>query len=189
MNRATAEPQQGVDAHAAAARRLRALYALLTLALFAPLCWAFVNVRNLYPFAASTMMMGGGSLEHGSVYHVLRGETVAGEIIDLRPARLTDALSGRHTSLVNATVHNKSLTYVPAHPANAALLKAVGGADRLPPAVRLPELLRAWGASYNERLPEGSPRRLRAVRLDEYSWGGRVYGDYERFVQTWRTEL
>ncbi|HEX8558475.1 MAG TPA: hypothetical protein VF668_10250 [Pyrinomonadaceae bacterium] len=176
-------------ADAAAARRLRARYALLTFALCAPLAWSFLALRNLYPFPAYTMMMSGGDPSKGTDYYVLRGETAGGETFDLPPASLTDALSGRHWSLVGATVENKSFFIKDPHPSNAALAAAAGGADRLPRAARLPELLRAWGEGHNARLPEGSPRRLRAVRLDAYRWDGRAYGDYRRLVESWRAEL
>ena len=174
---------------AASARGVRARYALLTLSLFLPLGWAFISVRNLYPFAAYTMMMAGGDLSKGTDYYVLRGETLAGETVELPPADLTDALSGRHWSLVGATVENKSFALASPHPSNAALAAAAGGAEKLPRAARLGELLRAWGECYNGRLPETSPRRLRAVRLDAYRWDGKVYGDYERPVGSWRAEL
>src|SRR5215207_10684283 len=91
-------------------RRVRLRYALLTAALFAPLLYTFLSVRNVYPFAASTMMMAGGDLGRGAGYYRMRGETAAGEIIDLPPAELTDALSWRHWSLVGATVENKEFT-------------------------------------------------------------------------------
>ncbi len=171
------------------ARRVRLRYALLTAALFAPLVWSFLSLRNLYPFPAYTMMMSGGDLRKGTDYFVLRGETVAGESVDLPPAELTDALSWRHWSLVGATVENKSFLISNPHPANAALAAEAGGAERLARAARLPELLRAWGDCYNSGLPAGSPRRLRAVRLDAYRWDGGRYDDYERFVESWRAEL
>lgn len=170
-------------------RRTRVRYALLTAALFAPLLLSFISIRNLYPFAASTMMMAGGDISRGTDYYILRGETQAGETIDLPPAGLTDALSWRHWSLVGAALENKSFTIPTPHPANAALAAEAGGIEKLPRAARLAELLRAWGEIYNSRLPASSPRRLRAVRLDVYRWDGRVYGDYERFVESWRTEL
>ena len=189
MKSDTAESGRGFVAGAAGARRVRTRYTLLTAALFLPLLWSFLTVRNLYPFSASTMMMAGGSLGQGWDYYVLRGETDAGETVDLPPAGLTDALSGRHWSLVGATVNNKSFQHTPPHPANEALAAAAGGAGGLPAGARLPELLRAWGESHNARLPGGSPARLRAVRLDAYRWEGRTYGDYARFVRSWRTEL
>lgn len=170
-------------------RRVRLLYALLTAALFAPLLYSFLAVRNVYPFAASTMMMAGGDLGRGAGFYRLRGETADGETVDLPPAELTDALSWRHWSLVGATVENKEFTIFKPHPSNEALAAAAGGVEKLPRAARLPELLRAWGGIYNSRLPEGSPRRLRAVRLDAYRWEGGAYGDYERFVESWRAEL
>lgn len=171
------------------ARRVKVRYALLTAALFAPLLYSFLAVRNVYPFAVSTMMMGGGDLGRGTNYYRLRGETASGETIDLPPASLTDALSGRNWSLASETVKNREFTIFKPHPSNVALAATAGGADKLPRAARVDELLRAWGEIYNTRLPEGSALRLRAVRLDEYSWEGKAYVDYERLVESWRAEL
>ena len=170
-------------------RRLRVRYALLTAALFGPLLYSFLAVRNVYPFAASTMMMAGGDPGRGASYYRMRGETASGETIDLPPAGLTDALSWRHWSLVGATVENKEFTIHRPHPSNDALAASAGGVEKLPRAARLAELLRAWGGIYNSSLPDGSPRRLRAVRLEAYRWEGGAYGDYERFVESWRAEL
>ncbi len=169
--------------------RVRVRYALLTAALFAPLLYSFLAVRNVYPLAASTMMMAGGDLGRGANYFILRGETAGGETIDLPPAELTDALSWRHWSLVGATVENKQFTIYRPYPPNTALASEAGGVEKLPRAARVAELLRAWGAIYNSRLPGDSPRRLRAVRLEAYRWAGGSYGDYERFVESWRAEL
>jgi hypothetical protein len=177
------------DERSARERRVRVRYALLTLALFVPLLWAFLSVRNLYPFAASTMMMAGGDLRNGTEYFILRGESIGGETIDLPPASLTGALSDRHWSLVGATVENKNFLINTPYPANAAWLAEAGGADKLPRAARLKELLRAWGEIYNARLPQTSAQRLRAVRLDAYRWEGRAYAGYESFVESWRAEL
>ena len=170
-------------------RRLRFRYVALTLALFVPLLLAFASIRNLYPFAASTEMMAGGDLQTGRTYYIMRGETVEGETIDLSPVELTDALAGRTWSLVAATVENGSFKIPSPHPSNVALAVAAGGVENLPRAARLEDLMRAWGAIYNSRLPASSPRRLRAVRLDEYRWEGKAYGDYEHFVESWRAEL
>jgi hypothetical protein len=170
-------------------RRLLIRYAVLTLALFIPLLAAFAFVRNLYPFAASTMMVAGGDLQSGRTYYWLRGETTSGEIIDLPAMELTDALSGRTWPLVNATVQNSAFKISSPHPANVALISAAGGIDRLPPAARLNDLLRAWGMIYNSRLSPSSPQRLRAVRLDQLRWEGGSYGNYDRLVQSWRVEL
>jgi hypothetical protein len=171
------------------ARRYRLRYALLTAALFGPLLWAFVEVRNLYPVAASTMMMAGGELGRGRQYYVLRGETVEGQVIDLPPITLTDGLSGRHWGLVTAVVENKQFRIPSPHPANAALEAASGGPGKLPKAARLPDMLRAWGRIYNGRLAADSPARLKSVRLDAYRWSGESYGDYERYVESWQAEL
>ena len=170
-------------------RRVKIRYALLTAALFAPLLYSFLAVRNVYPFAASTMMMAGGDPGRGATYYRLRGETTDGETKDLPPAELTDALSWRHWSLVSATVENKEFTNYNPHPSNVALAASAGGVEKLPRAARLSQLLRAWGEIYNSRLPEDSPKRLRAVRLDAYRWEGGAYADYERFVESWRAEL
>ncbi|MBC7933610.1 MAG: hypothetical protein H7Z38_23870 [Rubrivivax sp.] len=162
----------------------------LTLALFAPLLWAFVSIRNLYPIAASTMMMGGGSEgRRGGDYYVLRGETEGGETIDIPAIELTDALTGRIWGMVNAAVGNKSFTIPSPHPANAALIAVRDGIENVPRASRLPDLMRAWGAVYNSRLPPSSSRKLKAIRLDAYNWEGKTYADYGRYVETWRVEL
>ena len=170
-------------------RRLKLRYAILTAALALPLLWSFLAVRNLYPFAAATMMMEGGRLDRPRTYYVLRGETVGGETIDLPPVELTDALTGRHWGLVAAAAENKNFLIRWPHPSNVALAEAAGGVENLPDAARLPELLRAWGALHNARLSGDSPRRLRAVRLDAYRWEGRAYADYDTHVRAWRQEL
>ena len=170
-------------------RRWIVSYALLTAFLFGPLLISFALVRNLYPFAASTMMMAGGRLEEGTDYYILRGETVAGETISLPPVELTNALAGRAWGLVSATVENKSFSIRYPHPANLELLSTAGGTANLPPAARLPDLLRSWGSIYNARLPETSSRRIKAVRLDAYRWDGGVYANFDRFVKSWRVEL
>ena len=119
----------------------------------------------------------------------MRGETSSGEIIDLPPMELTNALSGRTWSLVAATVDNKNFTNAKPHPDNLALIASSGGADKVPPAARLNDLLRAWGTIHNSRLSPSSPRRLRAVRLEAFHWEGGSYSNYDRLVQTWRVEL
>jgi hypothetical protein len=189
MNRDPADAARPSDGGATQARRVRLRYALLTVALFAPLVWSFLALRNLYPFPAYTMMMAGGDPRKGTDYFVLRGETAAGETVDLPPAELTDGLSWRHWSLVSATVENKNFLIADPHPANAALAAGAGGVDKLPRGARLGELLRAWGECYNLRQPADSPRRLRAVRLDAYRWDGGEYKDFGRFVESWRAEL
>src|SRR6266550_8451830 len=173
-------------------RRALVRYAVLTAALFVPLILAFASIRNLYPFAASTMMLGIRDAESGRNYYVLRGETVSGETIDLPPIKLTNALTGRSWSLVSAAVENKSFNIPSPHPENIRLAAAYGGVDKLPGAARLNDLLRAWGAIYNSRLPGSSNQRLRSVRLDSYRWEGGINGEYgenDRFVESWRAEL
>src|SRR2546426_5958221 len=96
------------DRQAAEDRRALVRYAALTAALFVPLLLAFASIRNLYPFAASTMMLGDRDMQSARDYYKLRGETVGGETIDLPPIKLTNALSGRNWGLVSAAVENKS---------------------------------------------------------------------------------
>lgn len=183
-------------------RRFCIRYALLTVGIFLPLIWAFIGLKNVYPAAAWTVMMAGGNLQREHQYFWLRGETVSGEIVDIRAIELTDALSSaRNLGLVVATVNNRVFELRSPHPENAVLLaranqrQEAGGSSgrqeirKLPPAVRLPELLRAWGAIYNSRLPASSPQRLKAVRLDAYRWMGHQYSDYDRFIESWREEF
>src|SRR5882724_3375213 len=85
-------------------RRLIVKYAVLTLAIFLPLIWAFLFVRNLYPVASWNVMMAGGDLDRGRSYCILRGETVSGETIEIRPIDLTNALYSRTWTMVNATI-------------------------------------------------------------------------------------
>ena len=174
---------------ATAERRVKARYAALTIALFVPLLLSFGAIRNVYPFGASTMMLGDKNMQGPRDYYVLRGETVSGATIDLPPVKLTNALSGRNWGLVSAAVANQSFKIRSPHPANIAMTTAHGGVDQLPRAARLDELLRAWGEIYNSRLPASSNQRLRAVRLDAYRWQGGSNGDYDRFVESWRALL
>jgi hypothetical protein len=134
-------------------------------------------------------MVAGGLLDRGRSYWVLRGETVAGETVDVRPMELTNAMYSRTWTMVNATVDNQSFKLANLHPANAELLRQSGGLQNLTPGARLPELLRAWGELYNERLPASSPQRLKAIRLDMYRWEGGSYANYDKFMQSWRQDL
>lgn len=177
------------DGYAAADRPVLVKYAALTAVLFVPLLLAFISIRDLYPFSASTMMVGLRDTQSTRDYYVLRGETVNGDTIDLPPIQLTNALTGRSWSLVSAAVENKSFNIRSPHPANLRLVAAYGGSDKLPRATRLEELLRAWGAIYNSRLPQSSSQRLRSVSLDAYRWEGGINGEYDRFVESWRAGL
>jgi hypothetical protein len=122
-------------------------------------------------------------------YFILRGETVSGETIDLKPTTLTDALRNRTWGMVRATVNNDSFRLRSLHPQNAALLASYGGSEKLPPAARLPDLLKVWGDLYNARLAPSAPSRLKAVRLERYVWDGKSYSNYAQFVQSWNKEL
>ena len=164
-------------------------YTLLTAGIFLPLLWAFVALRNVYPVAAWNVMTSARPLQRPHTYFVLRGETVAGEVVDVRPIELTDALSGRNWGLVGATVSNGPFRLRSPHPANVLQMASVEHVNQLPQAARLPELLRAWGNLYNSRLAASSPLRLKAVRLDAYRWMGQSYSNYDQFIESWRQEL
>lgn len=169
--------------------RLHLKYAVLTVAIFLPLIWAFVEIRNLYPVTAWNVMMASGTLERGRSYWILRGETVSGETIDVRPMSLTNALYARTWTMVNATVDNQSFKLPNPYPANAELIRQAGGIEHLPPGARVPDLLRTWGDLYNERLPASSPQRLKAIRLDMYRWEGGEFANYDKFIESWRQDL
>lgn len=175
--------------HEPGERRLIVKYAVLTLAIFLPLIWAFLFVRNLYPFTAWNVMMAGGDLERGRSYCMLRGETISGETIDIPAINLTNALYSRTWTMVNATIDNQSFKLKSIHPQNEELIRQFGGLEKLPPGVRLTDLLQAWGDLYNKRLAPGSPQRLKAIRLDMYRWESGRYSDYDKFVESWRKEL
>ena len=164
-------------------------YAILTAAIFLPLIWAFLFVRNVYPFAAWNVMMAGGDLERGRSYCILRGETVSGETIDIRPINLTNALYSRTWTMVNATIDNRSFKLTSIHPQNEELMRRFGGIENLTAGVLVPDLLQTWGELYNKQEPESSPRRLKAIRLDMYRWESGSYSDYDKFIESWRKEL
>ena len=164
-------------------------YIIVTLALFVPLLWSFRYIRNVYPFTVWNVMMAGGDLETGRNYFVLRGETVSGQIIEIRPIRLTNALYARTWTMVSATVFNQSFRLSSLHPENARLIEQFGSVEKLPLGARVPELLATWGDLYNNQLPPSSPARLKAIRLDMYRWSSGRYADYDTFVESWRKEL
>jgi hypothetical protein len=170
-------------------RRYLIRYAVLTIALCAPLAWAFAARRNLYPFASWTVMSAPSPFGQSRTFYVLRGETVAGETVDVRAIEFTDAMSGRLWTMFGATVQNLSFKIPSPHPANAKLAAEAGGVDKLPAGARLPELLGAYGELYNARLPDGSTSRLRAVRLESYRWNGRIDSVSQDLAETWRHEL
>jgi hypothetical protein len=170
-------------------RRLLVKYAVLTIAIFLPLLWAFRYVRNLYPIAAWNVMMAGGDLERGRNFCILRGETVSGETIEIAPIKLTNALYSRTWTMVNATIDNQAFKLSSIHPQNQELLNRLGGLENVPPGARIPDLLQVWGQLYNEQQPESSSKRLKAIRLDLYRWESGRYSDYDKFIESWRKEL
>jgi hypothetical protein len=90
--------------------------------------------------------------------------------------------------MVNATIDNQSFKLKSVYPQNEELIRRYG-VENLPPGMRLPELLQAWGKLYNQRLPASSPQRLKTIRLDMYRWESGRYSDYGKFIETWQTEL
>ena len=170
-------------------RQLIVKYAILTAAIFLPLVGAFLFVRNAYPFTVWNVMMAGGDLERGRSYCILRGETVSGETIDIRPINLTNALYSRTWTMVNATIDNRTFKLTSIHPQNEELIRRFGGVENLPPGVLVPDLLKAWGDLYNKQQPDSSPQRLKAIRLDMYRWESGSYSDYDKFIESWRKEL
>src|SRR5690349_930960 len=116
---------------------LKIKYILLTVAIFLPLLWAFVYVRNVYPVATWNVMMAPGLLERGRSYWILRGETVSGETIDIPPISLTNAMYSRTWTMVNATVANQSCRIAKLHPANSMEVRELGGIENLPPGARV----------------------------------------------------
>lgn len=170
-------------------KRFMIQYAVLTLCLALPLLYAFVKIRDVYPFAASTMMTG-GRLEGGKNYYILRGETAAGETVNVNPTGLTNALFMRTWGLVAATARNESLKLGAAtHPANLKVIEEFGGINNVPDGMRVPELIRAWGEMYNEKLPADSPTRLKSIRLEAYRWNGGEYSAYDTYLKSWTAEL
>jgi hypothetical protein len=164
-------------------------YTILTLALFVPLLWSFLYIRNLYPFTVWNVMMAGANLQTGRNYFVLRGETVSGQTVDVKPIKLTNALYSRTWTMVSATVFNQNFRLTSPHPDNARLIEQFGSVEKLPLGARMPELLETWGNLYNEQFPSSSPARLKAIRLDMYRWSSGRYADYDTFVESWRKEL
>ena len=164
-------------------------YTIVTFALFTPLLWSFRYIRNAYPFTVWNVMMAGGDLQTGRNFFVLRGETVSGQTIDIRPIKLTNALSARTWTMVSATVFNQNFRLSSLHPENTRLLEQFGSVEKLPLGARVPELLTTWGNLYNNQLPSSSPSRLKAIRLDMYRWSSGRYADYDTFVESWRKEL
>jgi len=169
-------------------RRLRTKYLILTLALFLPLLWAFVRVRNLYPLASWNVMVRSGATQEPFTYYLLRGETETGELIDLPTMSWSNPLRSRLWGLVTATARNDSLKLRSLHPQNAALLSQFGN-DQLPDGVLMKDLLRVLGQSHNSSHPPGTPGHLKAIRIEQYLWDGRSYTNYQQFVRSWREEL
>lgn len=171
-------------------RRVLLRHTLLTLGIFLPLLVAFLTGKEWYPVPHYKMFYGASALNNtgGYNYFVFRGETAAGDVVDIAPIKIMNGLDDRIWTMVNSVVTNESLQSRWPHPSNERLL-TTGNSDTLPRAVLLPDLLRAWGKRYNANLSHNSPSRLVRVRLDKYRWPQREYGNYFEFVESWRVDL
>ena len=161
--------------------------AMLTIAVFAPLLFAFIRDVNFYPLSTWSMFSEASPLGSGPYdYMVLKGQTVDGRVIEIPPIKITNALLDRNHSLARLTERNTAFFIHSPHPANVRLWTRKG---TVPPAARMPALLEAWGDIYNDRLPEGSPNLLRAIILEKYEWPRVNYSDFDQLKQTWRFDL
>jgi len=163
--------------------------ALLTAFVAAPLLAAFVKVTNFYPVPVWSLFSERRELAAGHTYFVLLGKTADGSWREIPPVRIMGGLYGRHFMVASYTATNQPFRIDSPHPDNVRLAERAGGTDRLPAGARMPELLRAWGAVYNQRLASDSPERLTSLRMEMRRWPGGHYGDYETLDQTWEVEL
>jgi len=160
-------------------------------AIFVPLVWAFITQTIWYPVHYYRMFYGTSALGkgHERVYYIFRGETASGEIIDIPPVTIFNALDGMVTYVVQAAVDNESLQLRFAHPNNVKLIQSAGSIENVPRAALLPDLLRVFGERYNAKLSGDSPRRLVRVRLDAYRWPEQEYGNYAQYLESWNVDL
>ena len=161
--------------------------AVLTIAFGGLLLWTFLHALNFYPatiwdFASEPRPLGSGPVR----YYVLTGETIDGRFASAPALGITNSLRDRNAALARAVEANASFLIRAPHPRNAQLWTRL---RTLPPAVRMDDLLVAWGNGYNLRHGDNSPDLLRAIRLDEYEWPYVNYTDFEQHRATWRVQL
>jgi len=158
---------------------------------FFKLLYAFVTNTEWYPVSHYKMFHGASALNksRGFHYFVFRGETAAGDVVDIAPITIINGMEDRIWTMVNDVVANESLQLRSPHPSNERLIATVGNVNNVPRAALLPDLLHAWGNRYNAKFSHDSPRRLVTVRLDEYRWPEREDGIYFEFVESWRVNL
>jgi hypothetical protein len=161
----------------------------LTVAVFVPLAWTFVNVINFYPIPVWSLFSDHVDLSQGRTYYILGGETVGGEQLEIPAISITDALTGRIHMMVYYVMGNSSLFIESPHPNNVKLVVSAGGRENVPPGARVPDLLAAWGNAYNGRLAKTSSQRLRRIWLKQYRWPGGSYSDYRQFVREYEVRL
>jgi hypothetical protein len=185
----TVEPESLDDPQTS--RRILLRNTLLTLGIFIPLLGAFLTGTEWYPISHYKMFYGASALQRGDGinYFILRGETAAGNSVDIAPIKIMNALDDRIWTMVNSVIANESFELRWPHPANERLLATTGNSDTLSRGVLLPDLLRTWGNRYNAKLPHDSPQRLVRVRLDKYRWSHKEYANYSEFVESWRVDL
>ena len=172
-------------------RRLTVRHIVLTVAVFLPLVWAFITQTIWYPIHYYRMFYGTSSLGGGNerVYYIFRGETASGDIIDIPPVTIFNALDGMIIYVVQAAIDNDSLQLRFAHPDNIKLIQSAGSIEKVPRAAQLPDLLRVFGERHNAKLSGDSPQRLIRVRLDAYRWPKKEYGNYAEYIESWSVEL
>lgn len=185
-NSGTVEPESLDDPQIS--RRILLRNTLLTLGIFIPLLGAFLTGIEWYPISNYKMFYGASALQKGDGlnYFIFRGETAAGNTIDIAPIKIMNGLDDRIWTMVNSVIANESFELKWPHPANEKLLATSNTLSR---GVLLPDLLRTWGNRYNAKLRYDSPHRLVRVRLDKYRWSHKEYGNYSEFVESWRVDL
>jgi hypothetical protein len=162
---------------------------LLTVVVVLPLAAAFIKVTNFFPVPVWSLFSDRRELAKGHTYYVLKGRTADGTWREIPPVRIMAALNGRHFMFASYTAANQPFLVESPHPENVRLMDRAGGVNRLPRGARMDDLLRALGTVYNQRLPPESQDRLTLIRMEERRWPGGHFGDYDRVVHLWETEL
>jgi hypothetical protein len=163
--------------------------AALTAFVAIPLLASFARVVNYYPIPVWSLFSERGEVEKGSTHYTLFARTPDGTWTEIPPVRITDGLNGRHFMFAHYADTNLSFQIESPHPNNVRLACESGGVDQLPRGARVPDLLRAWGATYNRRLPSDSPYRFTALRLEARRWPGGQYSNFDAADYAWEVEV
>jgi hypothetical protein len=133
-------------------------------------------------------MMAGGDLERGRSYCILRGETVSGETIEVRPIELTNALYSRTWTMVNATIANQSFRLL----INCAgerlnCFGVMGDVDKLPPGARISGSSQNVGSSLQRSSTRVVPATSESDPARYVSLGrwAQLIPNYDNFIETW----